>query len=110
MDTAGSFQELVLIYQRAGRFGDRIPVAARLFAPVQTGPDALPASYAMGTGFLPGVKRPGRGVEHPLTSSAAVKERVELYLYSLSGPSWPLLGWTLNLRECISLALFASIC
>jgi hypothetical protein len=24
-----------------------------------------------------------------------VKERVELYLYSPSGPSWPVLGWTL---------------
>jgi hypothetical protein len=41
---------------------------------------------------LPGVKRPGRGVEHPPPSSAEVKERVELYLYSSSGPSWPVLG------------------
>ena len=31
----------------------------------------------------------------PTTSSAEVKERVELYLYSLSGPSCPVLGWTL---------------
>ena len=29
---------------------------------------------------FPGVKRPGRGVDHPLPSSAEVKERVELYL------------------------------
>jgi len=28
---------------------------------------------------------------HP-PSSAEVKERVELYLYSPSGPSWPVLG------------------
>ena len=27
----------------------------------------------------------GRGLDHPLPSSAEVKERVELYLYSLSG-------------------------
>jgi len=33
----------------------------------------------------------------PTPSSAEVKERVELYLYSLSGPSWPVLGWTLPL-------------
>ena len=30
---------------------------------------------------FPGVKRPGRGVNHPLPSVAEVKERVELYLY-----------------------------
>jgi hypothetical protein len=40
----------------------------------------------------PGIKRPGHGVDHPPPSSAEVKERVELYLYSPSGPSWPLLG------------------
>ena len=44
----------------------------------------------------PGITRPGHGIDHPLPSSAAVKERVELYLYSPSGPSWPVLGWTLN--------------
>jgi hypothetical protein len=44
---------------------------------------------------FPGVKRPGRGVVHPPSSSAGVKERVELYLYSPSGPSWSLLGRTL---------------
>jgi hypothetical protein len=41
---------------------------------------------------FPGVKRPGRGVDHPPPSSARVKERVELYLYSPSGPSWPVIG------------------
>jgi hypothetical protein len=35
----------------------------------------------------PGVKRPGRGVNHPLPSSVEVKERVELYLYSRTGSS-----------------------
>jgi hypothetical protein len=46
---------------------------------------------------FPGVKRPGRGVDHPPSSSARVKERVKLYLYSPSGPSWPILGRTLPL-------------
>jgi len=41
---------------------------------------------------FPGVKRPGRGVDYPSPSSAEVKERVKLYLYSPSGPSWPVLG------------------
>jgi hypothetical protein len=46
---------------------------------------------------FPGVKRPGRGVDHPPSSSARVKERVQLYLYSPSGPSWPVLGRALPL-------------
>jgi len=65
---------------------------ARFSAPVQMGPGSRPASYTMGTGSFPGVKRPGLGVDHPPASSAEVKERVELYLYSTSGPSWPVTG------------------
>ena len=42
----------------------------------RTGPGANPASYITGTGSFPGVKRPGRGVDHPPPSSAEVKERV----------------------------------
>ena len=67
----------------AGWSGDRIPVGARFSAPVQTGPEAHPASCTVGTGSLRGV-RCGRGVT--LTPSppcsAEVKNRVELYLYS----------------------------
>jgi hypothetical protein len=40
-----------------------------------------------------GVKRPGRDVNHPPSSSAEVKERVELYLSF--GLSWPVLRRTL---------------
>jgi hypothetical protein len=68
------------------------PVGARFSAPVETGPGAHPASYAMGTESFPGVKRPGRGVDHIPPYSAEVKERVELYLYSTSRPSWPVTG------------------
>jgi len=51
---------------RTGRSGDRIPDRARFSAPVQTGPGAHLSSYTMGTGSLsPGVKRPGRDVNHP---------------------------------------------
>jgi hypothetical protein len=50
---------------RAPRSGDRIPVRVRFAAPVQTGTGAHPATCTMGTGSLPGVKRPGRGASHP---------------------------------------------
>jgi len=46
----------------------------------------------MDTGSFLGVNQPGHGVDHPLSSIAVVKERVELYPYSLSGPLWPVLG------------------
>jgi hypothetical protein len=59
---------------RAGRSGDRIPVGARYFANVQTGPEVHPGSCTMGTGSFPGVKRPGRGADHPPPSSAEVKK------------------------------------
>ena len=35
-----------------------------------------------------GGKASGRGFEQPPTSTAEIKERVELYLYSPSGLSW----------------------
>ena len=66
----------------------------RFSEPVQTGCGAHPASYTMGTGSFSGVKRPGRGVDYPLLFSTEVKERVGLYLYSTSGPLWPVLKWT----------------
>ena len=41
---------------------------------------------------LPGVKRPSSGANHTPGSSAEIKERVELHLYSPFGPSWPVVG------------------
>jgi len=51
----------------------------------------------MGVGSFPGVKRPGRSVYHPPPYRAEVKERVELYIYSPYGSSWPVLCCTLLL-------------
>ena len=45
---------------------------------VHTGPGVRPASYTMGTGSFPGVKRPGRGVDDPPPYRAKAKERIEL--------------------------------
>jgi len=55
-------------------------VGARFSAPIQTGPGAHPTSHTMDTGSL----RPGGCVNHPPPSSAAVRERVEVYNYSTS--------------------------
>ena len=63
---------------RARRSGDRILLGARFSARVQTVPEAETASCTMGTGSLPGVKRPGRGVDHPTPSSAELEDSIEL--------------------------------
>jgi hypothetical protein len=59
-------------------------VGVKFFAHVQTGSGAHLASCSMGTGSFLGVKRPGRGADHPPLPSAEVEN--ELYLYSHSGP------------------------
>jgi len=38
---------------------------AKFSAPTQTDTEAQPATCTMGTGSFPGVKRPGRGADHP---------------------------------------------
>jgi len=79
-----------------------MPVGARFSAPVQTGPEAHPASCIKGTGSFPGVKeRPGRDADPSPPSSTVGHERVELYLYCPYGPyglyrtSVPVKGCTL---------------
>jgi len=58
--------------------------------------------------WLPGLSLGGKavGAWHwpPTPSSVEVDERVELYLYSPSEPSWPVLGWTVPLpcTHCIT--------
>jgi len=70
---------------------------ARLSAPVQTGSGVHSALYTMGAVSFPEVERPGRGVDHTSPSSAEVKKRIEIYVYSPSGLSWPVLRSTLPL-------------
>jgi hypothetical protein len=88
----------VVITTRYGLDGPGIdPGGARFSAPVQTGPEAHPASYTIGTRSLPGVQRQ-RNVDHPPAYSVKVKERVELFLYFPCGPSWSDIGWIWLLR------------
>ena len=77
---------------------DRIQVGGEIF---RTRPDRScgPPSllYSAYRVSLPGVKRPGRGVDHPPASSTEVEGRVELYFCFPFGPSWPALGRALPL-------------
>jgi hypothetical protein len=66
-------------------------VEERFSTSVQTGPETHPASYTMGNRLFPGVKWSESGVDHPPASGAEDKEKIELYIYSLFGPSWPVL-------------------
>jgi hypothetical protein len=60
----------------------------RFSTPVQTGfgPTQPPVQWV-----------PGRGADYPLPSKRRGHERVGLYLYSPSGPQWPVIGRTLSL-------------
>ena len=67
-------------------FGRDFPHLSRpTLGPTQPSMQWVPGSF-------PGVKRPGRGVDHLSPSSAEVKERIGLYLYSPFGLSWPVRG------------------
>jgi hypothetical protein len=68
---------------RAGRSRDRIPVVARFSAPVQTGSDAHPCLLYKGYRVFHGVRRPGRGVDHPPSSSAEVHRKKWSYTSNL---------------------------
>jgi hypothetical protein len=76
-------------------------VGAEISTPVQTGPGAHPTSCTMGTGSHPRVKCLEHGVDHTPPSVAEIR-RVELHLYSHSGPSWPVLGLNLPLLGVLS--------
>jgi hypothetical protein len=59
---------------RAERSGGRLPVGGEIFRTRPDRPCGPRSSYTMGTGSLPGIKRPERGFDHLLPSSAEGKE------------------------------------
>jgi hypothetical protein len=60
-------------------------VGARFSAHVQTGLGAHPTSFTMGTRSFPGLKRPGRGVDHlPPSSAMSKKEWSYTYTHKMS--------------------------
>jgi hypothetical protein len=72
----------------AGLSRDQTPVLARFSATIQTSPGAHPASYKMGTSSFLWVKQRMNGVNQLPPSSAEVKDKGQLYLYSSSVPTW----------------------
>jgi len=66
----------------------------------RTRPDRFwgrPSLLYNGYRVFPGSKAAGAWRWPPTLSSAEVKERIKLYLYSTSGPSWPVTRWNLPL-------------
>ena len=92
-EVEGFSETFVPMFQSTGR---HIPWDGTLFMihtyiPYIPGPTQPPIQWI--PGHSRGVRGPGRGVNHTPMPSAEVKERVELYLYSPSMPSWLVLGW-----------------
>jgi hypothetical protein len=61
------------------------------------GPRGPPSLLYTGYGVFPGGKAAGAWRSPPTSSSAVIECRVELYICSPSGPSWPVLRWPLPL-------------
>jgi hypothetical protein len=71
------------------------PSGGEIFRTRPDRPWSPPSLLYNGYRVFPGIKAAGVWRWPPTPSSAEAKERVELYLCSLSGPLWPVLGWTL---------------
>jgi hypothetical protein len=71
------------------------PGEGEIFSTRPDRPWGLPSLLYNGYRVIPGGKVAGAWRWPSTPSSAKVKERVQLYLYSPSGPSWPVPGWTL---------------
>ena len=71
------------------RWGRDIPLPSR----PALGPTQLPIHWA--SGLSQGVKRPGRGVYHPPHIAPRLKKEYNYTSTPPSGPSWPVIGWTL---------------
>jgi hypothetical protein len=72
-------------------------VGGEIFSTRPDRPWVLPSLRYNRYRVIPGGKATGAWSWPPTPSNARVKERVELYLYSPSGPSWPVIGRTLPL-------------
>ena len=77
--------------------GDLIQAGGEIFRTRSDRPWVPPSLLHIGYRIFPGAKTAGAWRWPRTPSSAEVKERAEVYLYSPSGPSWPVVGRTLPL-------------
>jgi hypothetical protein len=87
LTSAGSMQsqKFIMLKWVSEKFCQR-KVGAKFSAPVQTSPKAHAVSCTMLRRVsFPGVKRPRRGISYPPSSSAEVKQRVEIPLLPIWG-------------------------
>ena len=73
------------------------PGGGEIFRTRPDRPWGPPSLLYNGYRVFPGSKASRASRLLPTPYSAEVKERVELYLYSTSGSSWPVIEWTLSL-------------
>jgi hypothetical protein len=94
---AGRYEDRILVWRVGGR--DFPHPSRRALWPTQPRIQWVP-------GFFPGCKTAGAWRWPPTPSSAEVKERVELYIYSPFGSSWSVLGWTFLLSLLLEILQF----
>ena len=68
------------------------PSGGEIFRTLPERPWGPPSLLYNGYRVFPGGKAAGAWRRPPTPSSAEIKERIQLYLYSPSGPSWPVVG------------------
>ena len=94
---------------RAGTSGDRIPVVDEIFCDCLYRPWSPPSLLYNGYRVFPGGKAAGAWRWPSPPSSAAVKERVELYPCLPYGLLWPLLRWNVSVAEYVYTRPFPSM-
>ena len=93
LSTLGGHRLYAVCTLRSGqRQEDNIKVGRDCPHPSRQALGSTQPSVQWGPGLSRGVKRPGRGADDPPPSECRGQERVELYLYSPSGPPWPVTG------------------
>jgi hypothetical protein len=85
-------------------------VGGEIFRTCPDRPLGPPSLLHNGYRVFPTVKGSGCGVDHSPPSSAKVKERVGLYLFSPSGFSWSVQGWTLPLHLLFYICRKCTVC